>query len=110
MLLKGVGIALILDGAMSAMVAAGSIDSFVYRNVRDQALVIAHFVVGALLALSGRQLVSASRSGLAIPAVVAALVVAALQATRFEWLGLVERAAYSAVVIAVLYKTTFPKT
>lgn len=110
MLLKTIGIVLMLDGVMSAVAAAGAIDTFVYRSLRDQSLVVAHILLGALLVLAGRQLWAGARRTVAAPAVLAMLVISAVEATRFDWLGLAVRAAYSAVVLAVLYRTTLPKT
>jgi hypothetical protein len=81
-----------------------------YRSWRDQSLVAAHFLIGALLILSGRLLTSGKGARLGSAALLAALVVAGIETTRFDWLALAGRAAYTVAVLAVLYRTTLPKT
>jgi len=110
MLLKAIGIVMMLDGVLSATVALPKIDTFVYRSWRDQSLVVAHFLVGALLLLSGRLLTSGKGARLGAAALLAALVVAGIETTRFDWPALLLRAGYTAFALAVLYRTTLPKT
>jgi hypothetical protein len=110
MLLKTLGVVMMLDGVLSAMSALPKLDTFAYRSWRDQSLIVAHFFVGALLLLSGRLLTTARSARIAYAALLAALAVACVEGTRFDRLTLAVRAAYTAVALAVLYKTTLPKT
>jgi EamA domain-containing membrane protein RarD len=110
MLLKVIGIVMMLDGVMSAMAAMPMVSTFVYRNLRDQSLVIAHFVVGAFLVLSGRLLMSNKAGRLAAIAVSAAFVIACVETTKFNWPALALRAGYTVFALAVVYRTTLPKT
>ena len=121
MLLKVVGIVMMADGVMSAMAAMPMVSTFIYRSLRDQSLVVSHFLIGALFILSGRLLLSEKRPGLfsekesrshflAMATVVAAFVVACIETTRFTWPALALRAGYTVFALAVLYKTTLPKT
>lgn len=112
MLLKLVGIVMMLDGVMSAMAALPMLNTFVYRSLRDQSLVVAHFVIGALLLLAGRQLIrdrdsfsgNESRSLFPAATVVAVLVVSALEVTRFDWPAFALRCAYTIGVLIVLLR------
>lgn len=110
MLLKLVGVVMMLDGVMSAMAALPMLNTFVYRSLRDQSLVVAHFVIGALLLLAGRLLMQGRGRQIGVGAVSAALVVACVETTRFDWPALVLRVGYTVFVLAVLYRTTLPKT
>ena len=110
MLLKVVGVVMMLDGVMSAMAALPMVNTFVYRSLRDQSLVVSHFVIGALLLLSGRLLMQTRGARLGAAAVSAALVVACIETTQFDWPALVLRAGYTVFALAVLYRTTLPKT
>jgi len=120
MLLKALGIVMMLDGALSAMSALPKISTFVYRSWRDESLIAAHFLVGALLLLSGRllfgnrdrELFRNNSRSLFLPGstLVAALAVAAIETTRFDWPALALRVAYTVIALAVLYRTTLPKT
>lgn len=110
MLIKVVGIVMMLDGVMLAMAALPMLNSFVYRSFRDQSFVVAHFVIGALLLLAGRQLIrdrdsflkNESRSLFAPATVVAVLVVSALEVTRFDWPAFAFRCAYTVAALVVL--------
>ena len=121
MLLKVVGVLMMLDGVMSAMAPLPMLNTFIYRSFRDQSLVVAHFVVGALFLLSGRLLFSENRDRelfrnnsrslfWGASTLVAALIVAGVETTRFDWLALVLRVGYTVLALAVLYRTTLPKT
>ncbi len=113
MLLRAVGVVMMVDGVMSAMAALPMINSFVYRSWRDQSLVVAHFLIGALLLLSGRLLLTEKRrrvSFLGPLTLVAALVVACIETTRFDWPALALRVGYTVFGLIVLYRTTLPKT
>ena len=110
MLLRVVGIVMMLDGVMSAMAAWPLVCTFAYRNLRDQSLVVAHFVIGALLLLAGRLLMQGKGSRLGVAAISAMFIVACVETTRFNWPTLALRAAYSVFALAVLYRTTLPKT
>ncbi len=123
MLLRVIGIVMMLDGVMSAMAALPLVNTFVYRSFRDQSLVVAHFLIGVLLVLSGRLLLSEKRhrvsfsekrhpmSFLPAATLVAAFVVACVETTRFDWPALALRAGYTVFALAVLwYRTTLPKT
>jgi hypothetical protein len=111
MLLKAIGIVMILDGVMSATSALPMIDTFIYRSWRDQSLVVAHVLVGALLLLAGRLLLKRDRDSFRenkigslfqCATVVAALVISGLEVTRFDWPTFAVRAAYTAAVLMVL--------
>ena len=110
MLLKAVGVVMMLDGVLSALPALPKVGTFFYRNWLDQSLILAHFVVGALLLLSGRLLISRRAVQLAPAALLAAFAVTAIETTRFDWPALVFRGGYTLFALAVLYRTTFPKT
>lgn len=110
MLLKVVGIVMMLDGVMSAMAALPMVSTFIYRNLRDQSLVVAHFLIGVLLLLAGRLLMSGKAARLGAIVVSAAFVVACVETTRFTWPALALRAGYTVFALAVLYRTTLPKT
>jgi hypothetical protein len=110
MLLKLVGLVMMLDGVMQAMAALPIVSTFVYRSLRDQSLVVAHFVVGALLVLSGRMLMSGRGARLGAAAVAAAFVIACIETTRFNWTALALRTGYTIFALAVLYRTNLPKT
>lgn len=110
MLLKLAGLVMMLDGVMSAMAALPFVNTFVYRSLRDQSLVVAHFVVGALLVLAGRLLMSGRAARLGVVAISAAFVIACLETTRFDWPALALRAGYTVFALAVLYRTALPKT
>jgi len=101
---------MMLDGVMSAMAALPLVSTFVYRNLRDQSLVVAHFLIGALMVLAGRFLMSNKGARLGAIAVSAALVVACLETTVFNWPALALRTAYTVFALIVLYRTTLPKT
>ena len=113
MLLKAIGVLMMLDGVLSAMASLPMLDSIVYRSLRDQSLLAAHFLVGALLLLSGRLLLAQkrdrdsfrgneSRSRFPAATLVAALVVSGLEVTRFDWPVFAARCAYTLAAIAVL--------
>ncbi len=110
MLLRLVGIVMMLDGVMSAMAALPMLNTFAYRSLRDQSLVVAHVVIGALLLLSGRLLMRGSGARLGAATVSAVFVVACIETTRFDWPALALRAAYTVFALAVLHRTTLPKT
>jgi hypothetical protein len=122
MLLKAVGAVMMVDGVLFAMAALPVLNTFVYRSLRDQSLVVAHFLVGVLLVTSGRMLLtgkitSGVVSGKRHPTsffiastLVAALIVAAIESTRFDWLWLAGRALYTALALAVVLRITLPKT
>src|SRR5690349_17651320 len=110
MLIKVAGVALMLDGVLSAMAALPKIDTFIYRSLLDQSLAVAHIVNGALLLLVGRLIFNERPSRLAVAPVIAAFAIAAIETTRFDWLWLVGRGVYTLVVFAVLVRTTLPKT
>ena len=111
MLLKAVGAVMMVDGVLFAAAALPTLNTFAYRSLRDQSLVVAHFIVGVLLLLSGR-LVFSGRTLflLAASSLIVALAVAGIETTRFDWLGLVLRTGYTAFALMVLFRTTFPKT
>jgi hypothetical protein len=111
MLLKATGIVMMLDGVLSAMSTLPKLDTFFYRNWRDQSLVVAHLLIGALLLLSGRLLLKRDRDSFSenktgtlfqSATLVAALVLSGLEVTRFDWPALVIRAGYTAVVLLIL--------
>lgn len=116
MLLKALGVIMMLDGVMSAASTLPLVDTFVYRSFRDQSLVVAHFLIGALLLLSGRLLFARekrdrdsfskneSRSLFPAATLVAALVMAGLEVTRFDWLAFVLRCLYTAGALIVVLK------
>jgi hypothetical protein len=124
--LKTVGALMMLDGVLSAASVLPMLDTFAYRSFRDQSLFVAHVLIGALLLLSGRLLLRKDEIGtssganesrsrfrsrfLPVATLVAALVVAVIEATRFDWPVLVLRIGYTAFALAVLYRTTLPKT
>lgn len=126
MLVRVVGIVMMLDGVMSAMAALPMVNTFVYRGFRDQSLVIAHFLIGALLVLSGRLLFAGQRAEnqhreffsrnnsrcyfLGGATLVVGFVIACIETTRFNWPALALRAGYTVFALAVLYRTTLPKT
>ena len=101
---------MMLDGVISAMTVLPLIETFVYRSLRDQSLVVAHLIVGTLLLLSGRLPMSGKCARLGSAAILAALVVAAIETTRFDWPTLALRAGYTALALVVLSRTTLPKT
>jgi hypothetical protein len=112
MLLKALGVVMMLDGVLSALPALPKIGTFFYRSWLDQSLILAHFIVGALLLLSGRLLVKRDRDsfpenkiGSLFPSatVVAALVLGGLEVTRFDWPVFAIRAGYTAVVLSILF-------
>ena len=109
MLVKAVGIVMMLDGVMSALLAAGALDTFIYRSLRDQSLAVAHFLVGAALLLAGRLLMQGKGSRLGVAAIAAMFVVACVETSRFNWPALALRAAYTVFALAVLSRTTLPK-
>jgi hypothetical protein len=116
MLLKAVGAVMMVDGVLFAMAALPVLNTFVYRSLRDQSLVIAHFLVAVLLVTSGRMLLSAdkrdrdsfskneSRSLFALVALVSALAINAFELTRFDWLGFALRAVYTTAVLFVVFR------
>ncbi|TAK16208.1 MAG: hypothetical protein EPO35_05775 [Acidobacteria bacterium] len=115
MLVKAVGVVMLLDGVLSAMSAAGKLDTFVYRSLRDQALVVAHFLLGAALVLSGRHLLTEKRHRVSFPendtrcrfaasTVVAALAINGLETTRFDWPQFAARVIVSAIALFVLWR------
>jgi hypothetical protein len=110
MLLKAVGVVMMADGALFAMAALPMLNTIAYRSLRDQSLFAAHLLVGALLLTSGRMLLVRKAASFAAATLVAALIVAAIETTRFDWLALALRAGYTTFALAVLYRTTLPKT
>lgn len=114
MLLRVVGVAMMLDGVRSAMSAAAIVDTFFDRNLGDQSLFVANFLVGALLLISGRQLLkkrdrdsfpgNESRSRFAAATLVAALVLSGLETTRFDWPVFAARAVLTLIALVVLWR------
>ena len=124
-----VGVAMIVDGVLQAMGVAGVLSTIADRNVRDQALFVAHIVVGAGLVFVGRTLF-VGRAGLEarlawrpstpgrptyvlvpVIALLAALLLSLAETTWFNWPDLALRALYTAVaLVVVLRKTTLPTT
>ena len=95
-LVKAVGVLMMLDGVLSAAAVLPMVDTLVYRSLRDQSLFAAQLLMGALLLLSGRLVLSQKRdrdsfsrneSRSLFPAAVLALSMAmgGLEVTRFDW-------------------------
>ena len=96
MLLTAVGVLMMLDGVMTAAAVLPMFNTLVYRSLRDQSLFAAHLLIGALLLLSGRLLLSRkrdrdsfsrneSRSLFPAATLVASMVIGGLEVTRFDW-------------------------
>jgi len=120
---------MMVDGVLQAMGVAGVLSTIADRSWSDQALFVAHIVVGAGLMFVGRQLL-VGRAGLearlvwrpstpgrptyalaTLIVLMAALVLSLIETTWFNWTDVVTRAVYTAVALAiVLRKTTLPTT
>ncbi len=111
-----IGVTIMIDGALQAMGVSAVLSTIADRNVRDQALAAAHVIVGAGLLFVGRQ-VSSMEGGTEVPPyarslpILAALALSLIEATWFDWVGTAVRAAYSVVVLFIVFrKTTLPTT
>ena len=109
---KALGLAMMVDAAMQAMDAAGLMSTIADRDLRNQSLFAAHLVVGTALMFSGRTTFSsAMHRTTPVLVLVAALVLSVIEATWFDWTGTAARAAYTAVALVVLVRsTTLPIT
>jgi len=96
MLLTAVGVLMILDGVLTAAAVLPMVDTLVYRSLRDQSLFAAHLLMGALLLLSGRLVLTQkrdrdsfsrneSRSLFPVVTLVASMALGGLEVTRFDW-------------------------
>jgi hypothetical protein len=105
MTLRVLGFVLILDGALAVSAAAGVADTFVYRNLRDQALTVALALAGLWSGMTGYLLGSGRRATrLAMSALALSLAVAAARTTPFDWPVLAVRATVTAAVVWLLWR------
>ena len=103
---------MMIDGVLQAMGVAGLLSSIVDRDWQDQALFVAHLLVGAGLVFAGRALVTGDGEAKA-PAyvVIAALLLSLIETTWFNWLDVAMRTVYTSVALfVVLRRTTLPTT
>lgn len=94
---------------LQALAVAGLLSSFLDRSLRDQTLTVAHALAGAGLVFVGSGLLGdRAEAGAKGPAsvVTAALVLALVETTWFNWPETALRAAYTAVALYVLTRKT----
>jgi hypothetical protein len=116
MLLKAVGVLMMLDGVWLAAAVLPMLDTLVYRSLRDQSLFAAHLLIGALLLLSGRLVLSQKRDRDSFPrnesrslfpsaTLVASMVLNGLEVTRFDWPILAVHSVFTLGALFVLLRS-----
>ena len=103
---------MMIDGVWQAMSVAAVLSSIADRDWRDQALFVAHILIGAGLVFTGRVLLAGeARTAAPASVLIAALLLSFVETTWFNWTDVALRAVYTAVaLVIVLRKTTLPTT
>lgn len=115
MLLTAVGVLMMLDGVLTAAAVLPMLDTLVYRSFRDQSLFVAHLLIGALLLLSGRLVLSRkrdrdsfsrneSRSLFPAGVLAASIILGGFEVTRFDWSSFAIRSTLTLGAIFVLLR------
>jgi hypothetical protein len=104
-MLRVIGLLMMLDGVLAVSAAAGVADTFVYRNWRDQALIVAGVLAGLASGASGYLLTAGRKAArLAAGSLAFSLAVAAAGTTRFDWPALAARALLTTAALIPLWR------